>query len=240
MTQKSDPKKWPKKAHLLIIQSCKDFSTNLGLDLSQNTSSLQGFHQCLGGKSRRKTGRNRSVVVLSQDRSKTPNFKKRGEGQGSFQALRIPGNLKRSWGRKEITDNPICCRFNYIQGNISSGRERILSLKLTVRPENRPDLKMKGSSSNHPFSGAILVSGRVNCLLCFSGLLQLIQWGGHLGVWRIVLWGSTWRGVVLATPNSKGQKLKEDCRLNLGHTLRKMTCLRSLSAEALTLLIFQC
>ena len=32
------------------------------------------------------------MVVLSQDRSKTPNFKKRGEG--SFQALRIPGDLK--------------------------------------------------------------------------------------------------------------------------------------------------
>ena len=57
--------------------------------------------------------------------------------------------------------NSISSRFNYIQGNISSGRERLLSLKLTVRPENRPVLKMKGSSSNHPFSDSMSVLGSV-------------------------------------------------------------------------------
>ena len=36
------------------------------------------------------------------------------------------------------------------------------SLKLTAKaPENRPKPKRKGSSSNHQFSGAMLVSGRV-------------------------------------------------------------------------------
>ena len=34
------------------------------------------------------------------------------------------------------------------------------SVKLIARPENRPGPKRKGSSSNHPFSGALAVSFR--------------------------------------------------------------------------------
>ena len=47
--------------------------------------------------------------------------------------------------------------------------------KLTAKaPENRSKNKRKGSSSNHPFSGAMSVSGRVSFLL-----LVALQWIGH-------------------------------------------------------------
>ena len=36
-----------------------------------------------------------------------------------------------------------------------------VDLQGNIVPENRPKPKRKGSSSDHPFSGAILVSGRV-------------------------------------------------------------------------------
>ena len=78
-------------AHLLIIQSCKDFRPNLGLHLSQNTSSLQGFHQRLWRRGRR--GVWCGDVVLSQiNRRHRVFFSKKKKGGGSFSISSRPKN----------------------------------------------------------------------------------------------------------------------------------------------------